>query len=40
MIASLVVGGMVLRWFWSLPFTPSPEERLQDALDHQSAPAV
>ncbi len=36
-IASLLMGGLVLRWFWSLPFSPSPEERLQDALDHQSA---
>jgi sodium transport system permease protein len=36
-IASLLASGLALRWFCSLPLSLSPEERLRDALDHQSA---
>ena len=39
-VASILATGLLLRWFRSLPFTPSPEERLQDALDHQSTVTV
>ncbi len=35
-VGSILASGLLLRWFRSLPFTPTPEERLQDALDHQS----
>jgi sodium transport system permease protein len=38
-VVSILASGLLLRWFRSLPFSPSPEERLQDALDHQTSPA-
>jgi sodium transport system permease protein len=39
-VASVAASALLLRWFWSLPFSPTPEERLQEALDRQSAAAV
>jgi sodium transport system permease protein len=38
-VVSILASGLLLRWFRSLPFSPTPEERLQDALDHQASPA-
>ncbi len=37
-VGSVLAAG-ILFWLWRLPFQPSAEERLQQALDHQSAHA-
>ena len=39
LIVSILASGLVLYWFRSLPYSPSAEEQLQDALDHQSPAA-
>jgi sodium transport system permease protein len=36
LIASILASGLLMGWFRSLPFSPTPEERLQEALDHQA----
>jgi len=38
-VASILATGLLLRWFRSLPGTPSPEERLHQALDESAATA-
>lgn len=40
LVASILASGLLLRWFRSLPFSPTPEERLQEALEHQATVAV
>ncbi len=35
-IGSILASGLLLYWFRTLPFTPTAEESLQEALDHQS----
>ena len=39
-LVSATLSFLLLAWFRALPYQPSPEERLQDALDHQSAHAA
>jgi len=34
---SLIVSGALLYWFHKLPYAHSPEESLQEAIEHQSA---
>jgi sodium transport system permease protein len=36
-VASVVASGLIVAWFHRLPYTPTPEESLQDAIDHQTA---
>ena len=36
-VASILASGLLLYWFRTLPFTPTPEESLHKALDRQSA---
>ena len=35
-IVSIIAAGVLLYWFRSLPYVRTPEEELQDALEHQS----
>jgi sodium transport system permease protein len=35
-VASILASGLLLYWFRTLPFTPTPEETFQQALDRQS----
>jgi hypothetical protein len=34
---SVTVGGALLYWFHKLPYARTPEESLQEAIEHQSA---
>jgi sodium transport system permease protein len=36
-IASVLAGAGILYWFHRLPYARTPEERLQEAIEHQSA---